>query len=180
MLGLATREFETAKQTDFCAADEAGLLFRGFLGFLDPLKASAIPAIRDFMARGIAIKVGFCSLRAGLHEGAHAEDRHAQVLTGDSLAVAQRLCAEMGVPHSQHGATGAQLMACDDGELAALVARCSVFAKVTPQQKMRIVGALQARDHIVGFLGDGTNDALALRKADVGVSVNSGEQQILS
>jgi len=70
--------------------------------------------------------------------------------------------------------TGTQLLAADKDELAKLVERCTVFAKVTPQQKMAVVAALQAAGHIVGFLGDGNNDALALRKADVGVSVDSG------
>lgn len=66
------------------------------------------------------------------------------------------------------------MLAADKDELAKLVQRCTVFAKVTPQQKMAVVAALQAANHIVGFLGDGNNDALALRKADVGVSVDSG------
>ena len=66
------------------------------------------------------------------------------------------------------------MLAADKDELAELVERCTVFAKVTPQQKMAVVAALQAAGHIVGFLGDGNNDALALRKADVGVSVDSG------
>ena len=66
------------------------------------------------------------------------------------------------------------MLAADKDELAELVERCTVFAKVTPQQKMAIVAALQAAGHIVGFLGDGNNDALALRKADVGISVDSG------
>ena len=66
------------------------------------------------------------------------------------------------------------MLAADKDELAELVERCTIFAKVTPQQKMAVVAALQAAGHIVGFLGDGNNDALALRKADVGVSVDSG------
>lgn len=70
--------------------------------------------------------------------------------------------------------TGADLLAAEKDEFAALIERCTVFAKVDPQQKMAVVAALQRADHIVGFLGDGTNDALALRKADVGISVDSG------
>lgn len=66
------------------------------------------------------------------------------------------------------------MLAADKDELAKLVEHCTVFAKVTPQQKMAIVAALQAAGHIVAFLGDGNNDALALRKADVGISVDSG------
>lgn len=70
---------------------------------------------------------------------------------------------------------GAQLLAAEKEDLAELIEHCTVFAKVTPQQKMSIVAGLQSKGHIVGFLGDGNNDALALRKADVGVSVDSGK-----
>ena len=75
---------------------------------------------------------------------------------------------------------GTQLLAAEKEDLAELIERCTVFAKVTPQQKMAIVAGLQRAGHIVGFLGDGNNDALALRKADVGVSVDSGESQEIS
>ena len=68
---------------------------------------------------------------------------------------------------------GAQLLAAEKEDLAELIEHCTVFAKVTPQQKMSIVNGLQSKGHIVGFLGDGNNDAPALRKADVGVSVDS-------
>lgn len=70
---------------------------------------------------------------------------------------------------------GSQLQAAESDMLPLLIEKCTVFAKITPQQKYLIVETLQRQHHIVGFLGDGTNDALALRKADVGVSVNSGE-----
>ena len=66
-------------------------------------------------------------------------------------------------------------MAAEKEDFAELIEHCTVFAKVTPQQKMSIVAGLQSKGHIVGFLGDGNNDALALRKADVGVSVDSGK-----
>lgn len=69
---------------------------------------------------------------------------------------------------------GADLLAAEQDQLAAIVESCTVFAKVSPQQKMLIVTTLQQQGHAVGFLGDGTNDALAIRKADVGVSVESG------
>lgn len=78
------------------------------------------------------------------------------------------------MPEANTACAGNQLLAADKDELAKLVERCTVFAKVTPEQKMAVVAALQAAGHIVGFLGDGNNDALALRKADVGVSVDSG------
>ena len=78
------------------------------------------------------------------------------------------------------GIEGHSLAAMEADQFLATVRRCSIFAKVTPQQKVQIVTILQQNDHVVGFLGDGTNDALALRKADVGVSVDSGAFQPFS
>lgn len=99
-----------------------------------------------------------------------------QVLTGDNLAVACRICRDMGIP-THHCVTGAQLAAADDEAAAALAAAGTVFAKLTPGQKARVVGLLQASGRVVGFLGDGTNDALALRAADVGLTVDTGERR---
>lgn len=96
-----------------------------------------------------------------------------QVLTGDTLLAAKQVCNTIGMP-STDGVEGHHLAAMEADQFLATVCRCSIFAKVTPQQKVQIVMTLQKNDHVVGFLGDGTNDALALRKADVGVSVDSG------
>ncbi|KAK9846484.1 hypothetical protein WJX81_005045 [Elliptochloris bilobata] len=150
VLGVATRTF-TKAQDSYGVQDEDGMLFKGFLAFLDPLKESAGDAVRDLAAKGVAVKV----------------------LTGDSAAVARRICRSLGID-ATHCVEGGELAKADDATLAELVNRCSIFAKVAPQQKAAVVAALQASDHVVGFLGDGTNDALALRKADVGVSVDSG------
>ncbi|BDA47243.1 probable magnesium-transporting ATPase, P-type 1 [Coccomyxa sp. Obi] len=150
VVGLATKTF-TKPLVRVAHEDEAGMLFRGFLAFLDPPKESAIPCINTLYERGVSIKV----------------------LTGDSLCVAKRICADMGIDNT-HCTTGAELLAAEKDDFAELIERCTVFAKVNPQQKMAIVAGLQRADHIVGFLGDGTNDALALRKADVGISVDSG------
>ncbi|CAL8460948.1 g479 [Coccomyxa elongata] len=152
VVGLATKTFIKplgALRVD--PTDESRMLFRGFLAFVDPLKLSAIPCIKELYSRGVAIKV----------------------LTGDSLRVAKRICKDVGI-ENVHCATGADLLAAEKDELSDMIERCTVFAKVTPQQKMAIVAGLQKNSHIVGFLGDGTNDALALCKADVGVSVDSG------
>jgi len=96
-----------------------------------------------------------------------------QVLTGDTLLGAKQVWDTIGMP-STDGIEGHNLAAMEADQFLATVRRCSIFAKVTPQQKVQIVTMLQKNDHIVGFLGDGTNDALALRRADVGVSVDSG------
>ena len=85
---------------------------------------------------------------------------------------AKQVWHTIGMP-STDGIEGHSLAAMEADQFLATVRRCSIFAKVTPQQKVQIVTILQQNDHVVGFLGDGTNDALALRKADVGVSVDS-------
>jgi len=95
------------------------------------------------------------------------------VLTGDTLLAAKQVCKTIGMP-STDGVEGHHLAAMEADQFLATVCRCNIFAKVTPQQKVQIVMTLQKNDHVVAFLGDGTNDALALRKADVGVSVDSG------
>lgn len=97
-----------------------------------------------------------------------------QVLTGDNIQVTRRICAEMGIP-TQHCVTGGQLAGCDEACAAELVAVGTLFAKLTPKQKAEVVGRLQTAGHVVGFLGDGTNDALALRTANVGLTVDTGE-----
>ena len=98
---------------------------------------------------------------------------HKQVLTGDTLLGAKQVWDTIGMTNPD-SIEGHSLAAMEADQFLATVRRCSIFAKVTPQQKVQIVTMLQKNDHIVGFLGDGTNDALALRQADVGVSVDSG------
>jgi len=95
------------------------------------------------------------------------------------LLGAKQVWHTIGMP-STDGIEGHSLAAMEADQFLATVRRCSIFAKVTPQQKVQIVTILQQNDHVVGFLGDGTNDALALRKADVGVSVDSGAFQPFS
>lgn len=124
---------------------------RGFLTFLDPPKESAAPALAALRENGVAVKV----------------------LTGDNPAVTLNVCRQVGLEPGRP-LVGAEVEALDDVELEKVVERTTVFAKLTPLQKARIVKALQANGHTVGFLGDGINDAPALRDADVGISVDSG------
>ncbi|SEM45615.1 Mg2+-importing ATPase [Luteibacter sp. UNCMF331Sha3.1] len=130
--------------------DEAGLTAVGCLAFLDPPKDSAATAIRALHHHGVAVKV----------------------ITGDNEAVTRKICAEVGldVAGSVQGRDIEQL---DDEALDAMVEETTVFAKMSPVQKARVVKALQRRGHTVGFLGDGINDAPALRDADVGISVDT-------
>ena len=148
VLALATRHVADA-DTDMTAADEHDLLFAGFVAFLDPPKLSAGQALRDLQARGIAPKI----------------------VTGDNEAVTRHLCGVLKFP--LHGLlTGPQIAQMDDWALHAAVQKNNAFCRVTPEQKNRIVLALRARGHVVGYLGDGINDAPPLHSADVGISVD--------
>jgi Mg2+-importing ATPase len=140
-----------AGQKDFSAADEAGLALLGFLAFRDPPKASAGEAVKSLIAHGVAVKV----------------------LTGDALPVAARVCAEVGIEAGPGVLSGADIDRLDDAALGEAVERHAIFARLSPGHKARIVGALKKAGHVVGFMGDGINDAPALREADVGISVNS-------
>ncbi|MFD3677486.1 magnesium-translocating P-type ATPase [Streptomyces sp. NPDC058613] len=149
VLAVATRRI-TAPRDTYTVADEDGLTLIGFLAFLDPPKADAGRALQGLADKGIAVKV----------------------VTGDNELVAARVCADVGLDVG-HVVLGAETDALDEHALRALAARTTVFAKVNPVQKARIVRALQAGGHTVGFLGDGINDAAALRDADVGISVDT-------
>ncbi|MGW2038669.1 magnesium-translocating P-type ATPase [Streptomyces virginiae] len=149
VLAVATRTVDTPRET-YSVADEDGLTLVGFLAFLDPPKADAARALEGLADKGIEVKV----------------------VTGDNDLVAARVCADVGLDVGTV-VLGPETDALDDAELRALAARTTVFAKVNPVQKARIVRALQAGGHTVGFLGDGINDAAALRDADVGISVDT-------
>ena len=130
--------------------DEAGLVLAGYAAFYDPPRADAREALERLRRSRVEVKV----------------------LTGDSEWVARHVCAEVGLPMTRW-LTGAQVDLLEDPALAAQAQRVQAFCRVTPQQKMRIVAALRRRGHVVGFLGDGINDAPALHEADVGISVES-------
>ncbi|QDY42759.1 magnesium-translocating P-type ATPase [Candidatus Pantoea soli] len=131
-------------------ADEQGLTIEGLLTFLDPPKESAAKAIRALRDNGVSVKV----------------------LTGDNPVVTARICEQVGIDSGEI-VTGDQIATLSDEQLAQAVTHSAVFAKLTPLQKSRILRALQQQGHTVGFLGDGINDAPALRDADVGISVDS-------
>jgi Mg2+-importing ATPase len=149
VLGVAFRRFPLGKKT-YCIADEGELVLAGFMAFLDPPKESAAPALRALNDHGVSVKI----------------------LTGDNEVITRRVCAEVGIDAGRI-LLGHEIEALDDKALSAVAAETTVFAKVSPGQKARIIQILQARGHVVGFLGDGINDAPALRQADIGISVNS-------
>jgi P-type Mg2+ transporter len=135
----------------FNSDDEADLVLSGFVTFLDPPKPSASEALRLLREHGVTVKI----------------------LTGDNATVACKICRDVGL-EARQVATGAQIDRLSDEALGELAEQTTVFAKLSPSQKARIVAALKARKHTVGFMGDGINDATALRESDVGISVDSG------
>ena len=141
---------DPAEEGVFSVRDEADMVLIGYLAFLDPPKETAAAAIRALREYGVAVKV----------------------LTGDSEAVASFVCRKVGIPADEM-LLGSELEALDDAALSAAAQRVSLFAKLSPQQKARVVTALRNCGHTVGFLGDGINDAAAMRAADVGVSVDT-------
>jgi Mg2+-importing ATPase len=149
VIAVAYREIPPDEQK-FGNVDEAGLVLVGYIAFLDPPKDSAAEAIRALNRFGIAVKV----------------------LTGGIVAVACNVCRHVGID-TDHVLLGSAIDAMSEEALAAQVEATSIFAKLAPQQKARVIRALQARGHVVGYLGDGINDGAALKTADVGISVDS-------
>jgi P-type Mg2+ transporter len=135
----------------FSVEDETNLIFSGFVTFLDPPKENVSEALRLLRQHGVSVKI----------------------LTGDNAVIACRICREVGLDARQV-VTGGEIDHLPDDALGDLAERTTVFAKLSPTQKSRIVRALKLRSHTVGFMGDGINDATALREADVGISVDSG------
>ena len=151
VVAVALRELPApAEAQRYTAADEQDLTLVGYVAFLDPPKESAAPALRALAAHGVEVKV----------------------LTGDNAAVAAQVCAQVGLV-APRVLLGSELDALDDAALARVAREQRVFAKLSPLQKERLVRALRGAGQVVGFMGDGINDAPALRAADVGISVDS-------
>ena len=130
--------------------DESDLILLGFLAFLDPPKDTAAEALKRLHGLSVDVKV----------------------LTGDNEIITTYICKEVGM-QVEHVLLGPQIEAMNETELAAAVSATSIFARLAPAHKERIIRALQSHGHVLGFLGDGINDAPALKAADVGISVNS-------
>lgn len=132
------------------AADETNLTLDGFLVFADEPKVAARESLTQLAALGIEVKVA----------------------TGDNPQVAEKVCAELGLA-SKGTITGAQLDSLDDAAFDDRVQNCTIFARISPEQKARLIVSARQHGRSVGFLGDGVNDALALHAADVGISVDT-------
>ena len=149
VVAVAAKELPPAQEA-YGVADERELVLVGYVAFLDPPKESTAPALRALAEHGVAVKV----------------------LTGDNELVTAKICREVGL--DQQGVVlGGDIERMSDAELARSVEEHNVFAKLTPSHKERIVRFLKANGHVVGFMGDGINDAPALRTADIGISVDT-------
>ncbi|CAM5780867.1 magnesium-translocating P-type ATPase [Castellaniella caeni] len=149
VVAVASGRPQPARQT-YSVADEQGLVLAGTIAFLDPPKESTREALAALAAHGVAVKV----------------------LTGDNERITAKVCREVGLQPRQV-LLGGDLELMDDAALSRAVETTDVFARLTPTHKARIVRLLKANGHVVGFLGDGINDAAALRTADIGISVDS-------
>ena len=134
----------------FSVQDESDMVLIGFVGFLDPPKESAGPAIAALKSHGV----------------------RTVVLTGDSEGVAVNICGRLGIG-TEMTLTGAQVEKMSDEELAAACEKCDIFSKLSPYQKQRVVKTFQTNGHTVGYMGDGINDSLPLKQADIGISVDT-------
>jgi P-type Mg2+ transporter len=149
VVAVAYREMDPLKTT-YSVADEADLTLLGYIAFLDPPKESARKAIAVLAQRGVQVKI----------------------LTGDNEVITRKICHEVELEPGEI-LLGGKIAAMTDAALADIADRTTVFAKLTPAQKERVVRALHAKGHVVGFLGDGINDSPALKVADVGISVDT-------
>ncbi|MFA6428726.1 MAG: magnesium-translocating P-type ATPase [Candidatus Buchananbacteria bacterium] len=149
LVALAYKELPSEKNV-YTVADENNLTLLGFLAFLDPPKASAALALKQLAEYGI----------------------QAKVLTGDNELVTRKVCQEVDLPISRI-LLGSEIEKLTETELRQAVEEANIFDKLEPHHKAMVIKALQKNGHVVGFMGDGINDALALRAADVGVSVDS-------
>jgi P-type Mg2+ transporter len=151
VIALAYKQMPGASDEPvYSVKDESDLILLGFLAFLDPPKDTATEALKQLHNLNVSVKV----------------------LTGDNEIITAYICKEVGMP-VEHLLLGSQIEKMNETELAEAAGATSVFARLVPAHKERIIRALQSKGHVLGFLGDGINDAPALKAADVGISVDS-------
>lgn len=149
VIAVAYRIFDEGKN-NYTLNDESNLTLLGFLAFLDPPKETSKEAIAKFHKYNVDVKV----------------------LTGDNEIVTKKVCREINLPIEKI-LLGSDIDIMSDEELSEAAEKTSVFSKLSPMHKERIIRALKSKDHVVGFMGDGINDAPALRASDVGISVDT-------
>ena len=139
-----------AEDRTYTVEDEKDLVLAGYVAFLDPPKETARQAIAALREYGVAVKI----------------------ITGDNEVVTRKICKEVGLP-IEHALLGKDVEKLSDAKLEEAAEITTIFAKMSPVQKSRVIRALKSKGHTVGFLGDGINDAAALKDADVGISVDT-------
>ncbi len=149
VLAIAFRSLPDAQSTLAIADIEVDLILLGLLGISDPPREEAIRAVRQTQQAGIRVKM----------------------ITGDHGATARAIAAQLGIGDGRQVLTGPELEALDDAALQAVVLDTDVYARASPEHKLRLVAALQARNQVVAMTGDGVNDAPALKRADIGVAM---------
>jgi Mg2+-importing ATPase len=148
VLAVARKELSGKK---VCAKeDERDLVLKGYVAFLDPPKKTAASAIEALQKHGVAVKI----------------------LTGDNDVISRKVCRDVGLS-ADPMLLGGDVEKMSDDELAAAAEKATLFARLSPAHKQRVIRALRSKQHVVGFLGDGINDAPALRAADIGISVDT-------
>ena len=149
VLAIAHRTFDADKHTLALGDVEQGLVLLGLVGLIDPPREEAVAAVAECRTAGIAVKM----------------------ITGDHAATASAIAGRLGLPDHEAVATGASLDDLDEAALRGLAARTAVFARTSPEHKLRLVEAMQAGNAVIAMTGDGVNDAPALKRADVGVAM---------
>lgn len=149
VIGVAYKEIK-GKKTSYSVSDESSMVFLGFITFFDPPKKTAKESLKVLENLGIQVKI----------------------ITGDNELVTKTTCEELGFK-IKGVMSGNEVDKINDHALTRVAEKTNIFVRITPAQKERIVGALKKNGHVVGFLGDGVNDVLSLRAADIGISVNS-------
>lgn len=148
VLGVSQKKYQDIHHA-FTVEDESNMILMGYLAFLDPPKPSAAPAIQALKEHGVTTKI----------------------LTGDNEKVTLTVCEKVGLPVDKV-LLGTEIQNMSDEELAIVAEETTIFAKLSPDQKARIIHLLKAKGHKIGYMGDGINDAPSLKVADVGISVD--------
>ncbi|MCL5270733.1 MAG: magnesium-translocating P-type ATPase [bacterium] len=149
VLGIAYREFPREKTT-FTVADECDLILLGYIAFFDPPKDSTAQALAQLRESGVRVKI----------------------LTGDNALVTRKICRDVGMEVTR-AVTGDELARLDSREFAQAIREANILARLSPAQKEMVIQGLRQAGHVVGYMGDGINDAPSLRAADVGISVDT-------
>ncbi|QWU45220.1 magnesium-translocating P-type ATPase [Bacillus sp. NP247] len=152
VVAVAYKQLKSDKVDSYSIDDESDMILVGYVGFLNPPKQSAIVALHTLQKKGVQVKI----------------------LTGDNESVTRNVCRKMGL-YIGEPVLGYEIDSLPDKALGKLASKTSVFTKLNPSQKFRIIKALQMNGHTVGFMGDGINDVFALKQSDVGVSIHTAD-----